>query len=137
MDKRWPGNISEDIQGMDACGWVIPATFTSTEKGKFAKCRAGAHVRRYFIRAEEKPNQKSQPKRSKESGNCFRSSERQEIRELPSEQRLELRKQYSAVIAEELFAWLATKQLEVLPKSPMGEAIALRAEARKRAQVST
>ncbi len=120
--KDGPATFLKTFKGwMHADGY--PGYIHLYREGQIREVSCWAHVRRYFIRAEE-----AEPEIAAEAieriGQLFQVEREARDRELPSEQRLELRKQYSAVIAEELFAWLATKQLEVLPKSPMGEAIA-------------
>ena len=52
-------------------------------------------------------------------------------KDLDDEARRELRQKHAVPIADELFAWMAARQAEVLPKSPMGRALnyALKLEA--------
>ena len=44
-------------------------------------------------------------------------------KDLDDEARRELRQEHAVPIADELFAWMAARQTEVLPKGPMGRAL--------------
>ncbi len=80
------------------------------------------HVRRKFVEAEE-----TSPHLSKDAVNrireLFRIERTAKEQELDDDARLELRQKYSQVIVDELFAWMAEAETQVLPKSPMGKAL--------------
>ena len=82
-----------------------------------------AHARRKFIDA-----QKSESKLAAETvariGELYAIERTAKERELDDDARRELRQKCSVPIADELFAWMAATQATVLPKSPMGEALA-------------
>ena len=82
-----------------------------------------AHARRKFIDAE-----RSESKLAAEAvariGELNAVERTAKDRELDDNARRELRQEYSVPIADELFAWMAATQPTVLPKSPMGEALA-------------
>ncbi|MCP4191783.1 MAG: IS66 family transposase [Planctomycetaceae bacterium] len=87
------------------------------------------HVRRKFVEAEESApvHSKAAVERIRQLFHVERIAKEQE---LCDDERRELRQKHSLAIADELFAWMAVAKTEVLPKSPMGQALryALRLE---------
>jgi transposase len=100
------------------------------EGGDAIEVACWCHVRRKFVEAED-----SAPEHSKGAveriRQLFRVERIAKEQELSDDERRELRQEHSQAIADELFAWMAVAQTEVLPKSPMGKALsyALRLEA--------
>ena len=82
-----------------------------------------AHTRRKFVEAE-----KTEPKLAKEAveriGAIYGIEREAKERKLDDDARRELRQKHSVVLVNELFAWMAKTQAEVLPKGPMGRALA-------------
>ena len=81
-----------------------------------------AHARRKFVEAEV-----SEPELAKEAieriGELYAVEREARDRELDDDARRELRQQRAVPIADELFAWMAARQAEVLPKGAMGKAL--------------
>lgn len=79
-----------------------------------------AHVRRKFIEAET-----SEPDLSKEAVERIRElySVEKSAKDLSDEMRFDLRQNHSGPIVDELFAWMAAREAQVLPKSAMGQAL--------------
>ena len=81
-----------------------------------------AHARRKFDRAQD-----SEPERAKEAldriGALYAIEKQAKKAELDDEARLELRQKHSRVLVDELFAWMAKTEAELLPKGPMGMAL--------------
>ena len=82
-----------------------------------------SHVRRKFVEAEI-----TEPKLAKEAveriGAIYGVEREAKKRELNDDARRELRQARSVVLVDELFAWMAKTEAEVLPKGPMGRALA-------------
>lgn len=82
-----------------------------------------AHTRRKFVDAEN-----SEPELAagaiRRIGELYAIERQAKELVLADDARLELRQSHSVAIVDELFAWLSSKQSEVLPKGPMGQAIA-------------
>ena len=80
------------------------------------------YVRRKFDRAQD-----SEPERAKEAldriGALYAIEKQAKKAELDDEARLELRQKHSRVLVDELFAWMAKTEAELLPKAPMGMAL--------------
>ena len=95
---------------------VYPGYIHIYKAGEVIEVSCWSHARRYFVRAAE-----SEPEIAagaiERIGKLFAVERAARDRELSTEQRYELRKRKSVVILEELFAWLAIKQMEVLPKN--------------------
>ncbi len=91
--------------------------------GQAVEVACWCHVRRKFVEAED-----SAPMHSKAAVDRIRQLFQVERiakdQELSDEERHRLRSERSQVIVDELFAWMAVAQTEVLPKSPMGKALA-------------
>ena len=81
-----------------------------------------AHARRKFVEAE-----KTEPGLAADAveriGKLYGVERKAKELELSDDERGALRQRHSVTIADELFAWLALRQVEVLPKGPMGQAI--------------
>ncbi len=99
------------------------------EGGDAIEVACWCHVRRKFVEAEDSAPEHSQAavERIRQLFNIERIAKDQE---LSDDERRELRQEHSQAITDELFAWMAVAQTEVLPKSPMGKALsyALRLE---------
>ena len=82
-----------------------------------------AHVRRKFVDAEA-----SEPQLAKEAidriGELYQVERLAKQSERNDQARRDLRQRHAVVIADELFAWMAVTESSVLPKSPMGQALA-------------
>jgi len=82
-----------------------------------------AHARRKFDEA-----QKTEPKLAAEAidriGAIYGVEREAKKRELDDDARRALRQERSVVLVDELFAWMAKTEAEVLPKGPMGRALA-------------
>lgn len=81
------------------------------------------HARRKFLEAE-----KTEPKLAAEAmeriGALYAVEREAKKRGLDDDERRALRQQHSAVLVDELFAWMAKTEASVLPKGPMGRALA-------------
>ncbi|MCP4037008.1 MAG: IS66 family transposase [bacterium] len=82
-----------------------------------------SHVRRKFDEAE-----KTEPALAAEAieriGAIYGIEREAKRLELDDDARRQLRQQHSVALVNELFAWMAKTQSEVLPKGPMGQALA-------------
>jgi transposase len=82
-----------------------------------------AHARREFVKAKD-----SDLKRAEFVLYCiqllYKVEEEARIRQLSAEERLALRQEKSLPVLEQLFMWMQTELGKVLPKSPIGRAIA-------------
>ncbi len=113
--KEGPALFLKGFKGwMHADGY--PGYIHIYKAGEVIEVSCWSHARRYFVRAAE-----SEPEIAagaiERIGKLFAVERAARDRELSTEQRYELRKRKSVVILEELFAWLAIKQMEVLPKN--------------------
>jgi len=113
---RWP------------CSVATPARSTRTRirgttGSSCRRARRRAHARRKFVETES-----SEPELAKEAVERIRDLYAVERlakeRELDDTDRRALRQAHALAIAGELFAWMAATQSKVLPKSPMGGALA-------------
>jgi len=81
-----------------------------------------AHTRRKFVEAEV-----CEPELAKEAieriGDLYAVEREARDRGLDDDARSELRQKCAVPIADELFAWMAARQAEVLPKGSMGKAL--------------
>jgi len=108
-------------------GWMhadgYPGYVHLYREGQIREVSCWAHTRGYFLKAENGESELASEAIDRIE-QLYQIEREARDRELSSEQRHDLRQRYSAVIAEESFAWLTAKQAEALPKSSMGEAIA-------------
>jgi transposase len=82
-----------------------------------------AHARRKFVEAETTEPELAQQAIAR-IGELYAVERDAKARELDDDQRRELRQERSVRIADELFAWMAATEASVLPKGPMGKALA-------------
>lgn len=80
-----------------------------------------AHARRRFVEAEG-----TEPERAREAleriGAIYAVERAAKDAHLDDDARRDLRQKHSVVLVDELFAWMAKTQAEVLPKGPLGRA---------------
>lgn len=81
-----------------------------------------AHARRKFVDAE-----KTEPELAREAieriGDLYAIEKSCTAAELDDDQRLAVRQEQALPVLDEIFAWMALKESEVLPKSPMAAAL--------------
>jgi hypothetical protein len=89
-----------------------------------------AHARREFVKAKD-----NDPQRAEFALRCiqllYKVEEEARNQQLSPEERLALRQEKSRPVWEELFAWMRIELEKILPKSPIGGAIAYTLKRRK------
>ncbi len=122
-DKESGENADKFLKGFK--GYLINDAYQGYNKVEgVTRCYCWAHLRRYFVEAlseDLKSEESSVPQQAIEKiGQLFKIEE--EIANKSAEERLRIRKEKSAKLVDEFFAWVEENQNKYLSKSKLGKA---------------